>query len=184
MPRDPHPSDWNRLFDPSYRRRGPVGLFFFASFLSCLLAVLFVGASFGKREIDRGNAALYATSTPAWATARAGATATAAARTAIAMRPTAPAMPLAQIANAGNFRSAPEITPKTVLGQLGAGDQVTLVENRTVGGHVWYRVRLVKTIGSLRSGAEGWISSTLLPAPAAGSAGSSAVSSPGVSPAP
>lgn len=183
MPRDPHPSDWNRLFDPAYRRRGPVGLFFFVSFLGCMIVALFMAGSLGKQEVDRSNVALHATQTPAWGTAYARSTATAAVRTAVAMQPTATSVPVAHVANAGNFRSAPQITPSTVLGQLAVGDEVALVENRDVGGHVWYRVRLIKTGGALRRGAEGWISSTLLPASVASASGSAAAANPGASPA-
>lgn len=163
MPRDPHPSDWNRLFDPAWRRRGPLGMFFFSSFVGSLLLLFLVGGSFGARAVDQRSAVLQATQTPAWATAFAMGTATSVSRTALSVQRTATAgTQVVAVANAGNFRSAPRLEPATVIGQLAAGDQVRLVENRTEAGHVWYRVQLATTSGGLTAGAEGWVSATLL----------------------
>jgi hypothetical protein len=167
MSRDPHPSDWNRLFDPSYRRRGIVGLFSLVILSGCLMVMLFVGGAFGHREVQEHARNLHATQTPAWGAYYEMRTATAVARTATAQQAATPG-PVASVANAGNFRSAPELVPQTIVGQVLVGDQVALLENRSVAGHVWYRVRLTQTAGSLPKDTEGWVSQTLLAVASAG----------------
>ena len=147
-----------------------------------MLLLLLVGGSFGAREVNQRSALLQVTQTPAWGTAYAVGTATSVARTATSAQRTATAgTQVVAVANAGNFRSAPELVPATIIGQVTVGDQVRLVENRTEAGHVWYRVQLETTSGGLNAGAEGWVSATLLaldtpPATEATPAGNAAIS--------
>ncbi len=183
MPRHPHPSDWNRLFDPSRRRRGPIGIFFFFTFLGCLALLFFIGGKYGVREAGKRTAELHATQTPAWGTAYAMGTATSAARMASAQRLSS--MPRVVVVDtAGNFRSAPDMVPQTVVGSILQGDRVALLENREVDGHVWYRVRLTQTAGTLARGTEGWVSATLLEVPVVGVSGNPPTATTAPAPAP
>lgn len=71
------------------------------------------------------------------------------------------------VTQVSNLRSAAEVVPETVLGQVCVGDQVALLDETRLGTIVWYRVRIEAvqddcTPQRLPVGSEGWINSTLL----------------------
>jgi hypothetical protein len=75
----------------------------------------------------------------------------------------------------GNLRTEPRIADDTVLGLIWPGDQVTLLEQREVGGQLWFRLQVLQPAPDrggqgVPPGADGWASATLLspptPAPA------------------
>ncbi len=71
------------------------------------------------------------------------------------------------VTQVSNLRSAAEVVPETVLGQVCNGDQVALLDETRLGTVVWYRVRIEGvqndcTPQRLPLGSEGWINSTLL----------------------
>lgn len=162
MPKHTPISDWDRLFAPNApRRRGPIALFISMTLVLCFMTVLLVGANFGVKQYNKQSAALALTATPLWKQYYLDQTATAQARAATAV-PTAPAARIAQVTTIANLRSEPRIAPETVLGQIAAGDSVTILEEQIGGDGTWYRVRLTKTGSQLALNTEGWISSTLL----------------------
>lgn len=72
---------------------------------------------------------------------------------------------LLQVANGGNLRSAPQVAGANVLGQVCPGDQVVILERAGAGR--WARVRVVVAAlacdpARVSSGAEGWLSTSLL----------------------
>jgi hypothetical protein len=71
-------------------------------------------------------------------------------------------MPTTTVIAAGNLRSAPRVAPDTSRGKVAGGDTVALLENTTINGQTWYRVRLVTTQSPTPAGSEGWVSGTLL----------------------
>jgi hypothetical protein len=158
-------SDWDRLFAPNApRRRGPIALFISMTLVLCFVTVLLVGANFGVKQYNKQAAALQLTATPLWKQYYIDQTATAQARAATAV-PTVASERTAEVTTTANLRSEPRIAPETVLGQVGAGDSVTILEEQIGGDGTWYRVRLTKTSGQLALATEGWISSTLLKLP-------------------
>jgi hypothetical protein len=157
-----HSSDWDRLFSPdARRRRGPIALFITMTLALCFLGVVMVGSGFGARKYGEYVEARALTATPMWREYYAQQTATAQAQQ-ITPVATTPPETRANIVNGGNLRSEPRIAPETVVGQVGSGAVVVLLEQRTVETAVWHRVRVVEPKGALAVGTEGWISETLL----------------------
>lgn len=155
-------SDWDRLFAPNApRRRGPIALFISMTLVLCFMAVLLAGARFGASQYSKQSAALQLTATPLWKQYYLDQTATAQARAATAVPTSAPER-TGTVGTTANLRSEPRIAPETVVGQLVAGDAVTILEEQIGGDGTWYRVRLTSTAGTLAPGTEGWISSTVL----------------------
>lgn len=183
MPPTISPNDWDRLFRPNAPRRGgPLRALANLLLVGAAVGLLGGGAFFALRfgldyaqESAARTAEAAATSNAqvsATRTARAlGETATAAAAAAIPATPTPEPAPeligRSSVVAGGNLRSEPVIAPETVLGQICAGDQVDVLEQRAAGDATWYRVRLAQegpscsaqrvTLGSI-----GWANSTLL----------------------
>ncbi|HEX6291486.1 MAG TPA: SH3 domain-containing protein [Herpetosiphonaceae bacterium] len=154
-----HSSDWDRLFDPEApRRRGPIALFITISIFICLLGVVMVGSGFGARKYGDYVEARTLTATPLWKEYYAQQTATAQAQQ---ITPT-PAETRATVVNGGNLRSEPRIAPETVVGIVAPGDVLVLLENRTLEGAIWHRVRVAEPKGAVPAGTEGWVSEKLL----------------------
>jgi hypothetical protein len=157
-----HSSDWDRLLNPrAPRRRGPIALFITMTLGLCFLGVVMLGSGFGARKYGEYVEARALTATPLWREYYAQQTATAQAQQATPV-PTTPAETRANIVNGGNLRSEPRIAPETVVGQVGQGAVVVLLEQRIVETAVWHRVRVAEPKGALPAGTEGWISETLL----------------------
>jgi Flp pilus assembly protein TadG len=75
-----------------------------------------------------------------------------------------------QVTNGGNLRREPQLTDN-VIGLIWSGDQVTFLEQRDVGGQIWYRILVTQAANDrggdgVPPGTEGWASSTLLSPPA------------------
>lgn len=69
------------------------------------------------------------------------------------------------INNGGNIRSAPQVTPQTVIGQVCPGDQVTILETEGP----WARINVVTTAVDciaerVAATTEGWVSTSLITA--------------------
>jgi len=187
LPPKADPRDWERLFRPNAPRRGgPLrvlsNILLTVVVLGLLSGATYVALRFGltrAREsatatqvaIATNNAQVIARQT---ADAERSATAAVAAAAPAATSTAAPAAPIGtgSVVAGGNLRSAPELRPETVIGQICPGDQVDVLEQTTLAdGQVWYRVRLSAqgqscsaqrvTLGSL-----GWASATLLSEPA------------------
>ncbi|PMP81903.1 MAG: SH3 domain-containing protein, partial [Chloroflexus aggregans] len=79
-----------------------------------------------------------------------------------------PILGRAQVVRGGNIRSAPQVVPATVIGQVCVGDRVELFEERIVDtNNRWYRLRVVETVGRcvperVSAGTEGWVNGQLL----------------------
>lgn len=165
MPKHTPISDWDRLFAPNApRRRGPIALFISMTLVLCFMTVLLVGANFGVNQYNKQSAALALTATPLWKQYYIDQTATALASAAASVPTSAPER-TAEVTTTANLRSEPRIAPETVVGQVVAADAVTILEEQIGGDGTWYRVRLTSTGGTLATGTEGWISSTLLKLP-------------------
>ncbi len=159
MPNKPHSSDWERNFGRNaQRRRGPLGLFVTLTLVLAFLAIIAVGAFYGVEQYQAQVHAQALTATPLWEKYYADQTATAMARV---PTPAPAALPITRVVSTGNLRSEPRIIPETIIGQVAVGEAATVLESRTVEDRLWYRVRL--TDGASR---EGWLSSTLVEAPA------------------
>lgn len=162
MAQKTHSSDWDRLFNPNApRRRGPIALFITVSLAICFLGVVMLGSGFGANKYGEYVEARALTATPLWKEYYAQQTATAQAQN-ITPVPTTPAETRASVVNGGNLRSEPRVAPETIVGQVVPGDVVVLLENSTVEGGIWHRVRVVEPKGAVPAGTEGWISELLL----------------------
>jgi len=176
-----NPNDWDRLFrSGAPRRGGPLRAL--ANLLLICAAVGLVGGGaffalrFGFTRAQQSAAQTAALISTSNAEVLAGRTATALAATAATPVPTAEATPTLAVAqpigrssvlNGGNLRSEPLLADTTVIGQICAGDQLDVLEQREVDGSLWYRIRVTEvganctaqrvTIGSL-----GWANSSLL----------------------
>jgi hypothetical protein len=74
------------------------------------------------------------------------------------------------VTRGGNLRSEPKVADSTVVGLLWAGDQITFLEQRDVGGQTWFRVRVTKPSANRSGdgvpvGTAGWASSVLVSKP-------------------
>lgn len=182
MPAKINPRDWDRLFRPGAPRRGGP-LRALANVLIALLVIGIIGggAIFGLQygvrqrqasataqaeQVATGNAATFATRT-----ARALSQASSASTAAPTGVPTAAAiLGNGSVLAAGNLRSEPRVATDTVLGQICISDAIAFLEQQTVDGGVWYRIRVTQTAADctpqrVPAGTEGWASSTLLSAP-------------------
>lgn len=179
------PRDWDRLFHPRARRRGGPLTVFAILLLTGVLLVLLSGTAYlallriGQARELAATQAVQATTAAAnvfsqrTATAQAEATATAAALAA-ATPTVAPEVLIGRssVLNDANLRSEPVVSDETVIGQICAGDQVDVIEQRTVEtGDLWYRIRLTQASANcspqrVSLGSIGWTSATLLSPPA------------------
>jgi hypothetical protein len=176
-----HPSDWDVLFAPNAPRRGgPLRVLANVLIIGVILTVALLGTLFAISQRNAQVAAAIvnatrfaATNQPlqtATAEAAVGATATRiAARTATAVaQPTSPAvLGIGAVNSGGNLRSEPRVAPETVTGLVWPGDQVVFLEQRDVGGLLWYRIRITG-VAPNRAGdgvpvnTEGWAAASLL----------------------
>jgi hypothetical protein len=163
MPQKAHPTDWDRLFSPNARRRGPVALFLLSSLAILLLVAVAIGARFGTQRYDDYRAAAALTATPLWAEYYAQQTATALAANPAAPEPTPE--PSGSVIGTANLRSEPRVAADTVIGLVEAGDRVVLLETQAIDGQTWYRARVDSTAGALAPGTEGWINGSLIAQP-------------------
>jgi hypothetical protein len=184
VPPKADPRDWDRHFRPGAPRRGgPLRVLANILLIGVTLGILggagLFAWSFGRERaqqnaatnmsmIETSNAATLATQT-----ARAlGTSAAQVAASPISVEtPTASPEPIlgrGSVANGGNLRSQPLVAPETVIGQICVGDQVDVLEERTLGdGALWYRVRLAAAGGDctpqrVTLGSVGWASAQLL----------------------
>lgn len=193
MPSKIRLDDWDRLFAPNAPRRGgPLRALGNVLVAFVLVGLIMTGASFvqGQREQQQAAAAAtaeaFATNVAPGLTATAGPTATAAVQltatrfsiqTAQALGPQAatPAIPQASlglgiVTSGGNLRSEPRIADETVVGLIWPGDEVAFVEQRQVGGQLWFRIQVIQAAAErggegVPPGADGWASATLLSLP-------------------
>lgn len=188
MPPKADPRDWDRLFRPNAPRRGgPLRALSNLLILIVVFGLLGGAGTFALRfGVERARQSLSATQIAiqtsnanvlAGRTADALATATSAAAATAAAAVTPTAAPEALIGRGsvlagGNLRSAPEVRPETVVGQICPGDRVDFLEQSTLAdGQVWFRVRLTAQGQSCSAqqvtvGSVGWASATLLSPPA------------------
>jgi hypothetical protein len=179
MPAKVRPEDWDAHFSVSATRRGgPLRALANVLLFGLGIALLGVGGFFGLRFRDQIQQAGVATAT---AQARAAATqAVLAQQTAEAREqalvPTAttvatiapePTLGDGEVRQGGNLRSEPRVVPETVIGLIYPGDKVVFLEEQTVDGTAWFRVRVTEPALSragqgVAPGTEGWASSLLL----------------------
>ncbi|NTW00547.1 MAG: SH3 domain-containing protein [Oscillochloris sp.] len=177
--------DWDRYFRPGAPRRGGplrvlANLLLICFTLGILGGAAFFAWSFGRERahetalenmhtIETANAAVLVTHTAQ------------ALETAQAMQTTA-ATPIAtasteivvighgSVIHGGNLRTEPLVVSETVAGQVCVGDQVDLLDSRTIdGGALWYRIRIISAAQSCDSqrvsvGSVGWVNAQLLDA--------------------
>jgi len=182
LPARTNPRDWDRLFRSNAPRRGgPIWAFANVLIAGIIIGVFVFGLRFALQynteRVEMLQATQVAQSTAQAATAVATQTAEAGlSATAQAEQTTlfAGASGVGNVVgNGGNLRSEPVIAPETVLGQVCPGDQVAILEERSVGTAPWYRIRLVELATApncqparrIPVGNEGWISSTLISSP-------------------
>lgn len=182
MPSKARPEDWDILFAPNAPRRGGPG----RALVHVLTALLLLGlVSGGGVYAIRWNgqriASANATATVVLATAFPLQTARAVTQTAVAAQasatavarrqPTAvPELGVGSVLRGGNLRREPRVAPDTVLGLIYTGDAITFLEQRSVDGQPWFRIRVTRPADNrsgegVPAGAEGWASATLLSPP-------------------
>jgi hypothetical protein len=198
VPSKIRPDDWDRLFAPNAPRRGgPLRALGNILLLFVLVGLVVGGGAFflERREQQLADASAtavaFATNVAPGLTASAGPTATArvqltATRFSIQTAQAAQALgtpivtPVAGlgmglVTAGGNLRSEPRIADETVIGLIWPGDEVAFVEQREVGGQLWFRIQVLQPAPDRAGqgvpiGADGWASATLLsqptPAPA------------------
>ncbi|MCG8348020.1 MAG: SH3 domain-containing protein [Chloroflexales bacterium] len=180
MPAKINPRDWDRLFRKNAPRRGgPLQALVNILIVILVLGLLGSGVFFGARyaneqaRINQATQVVQATTAAAQRNAtREARTATAAAETSTAASAPAPPADLlgtSQIVQAGNLRREPLIQPDTVIGQVCIGDEVALLEERTVASILWYRISVTNVAedcdpSRVATGTEGWASSQLIAA--------------------
>jgi hypothetical protein len=77
------------------------------------------------------------------------------------------AQPGDRIAQGGNIRSEPSLANDTIIGQVCPGDGIEVLEERTVDGTRWYRIRVTSLAADcvpqhVAEDTEGWVSNVLL----------------------
>lgn len=171
--------DWERLFGPhAPRRGGPLRVLANVLLAVVIIAALGAGTVFLLRYRDQQQVIARANATALAATMQPLATATTLAQTqtaaAVIAAQTAAAQPTAVgglgvslISQGGNLRREPAIADDNIIGLLWAGDEVALLEQRDIGGQVWYRVQVLTPAANragegAAAGVEGWASALLL----------------------
>lgn len=193
MPSKIRPDDWDKLFAPNAPRRGgPLRALGTILLLFVLAGLAAAGTGFvqGQRAQQELSAAAtaesFATNVAPGLTATAGPTATAAIQltatrfsiqTAQALGPQTPTAAVAQtglgvglVTGGGNLRSEPRIADDTVVGLIWPGDEIAFVEQREVGGQLWFRIQVLQAAPGrggqgVPAGTDGWASATLLSLP-------------------
>lgn len=191
MPRVMRSDDWDRLFAPNAPKRGgPLRALISLILFALLLGALAVGAAWLASERQQQAERLAATATAyigtvvPQLTSVAGATQTVEAQgtaTRIALRtataqaaanPTGtpePGIGRGEVVRGGNLRREPLIA-ENIVGLIYPGDQITFLERRTVGGQIWFRIRVdqpapERSGEGVPAGTEGWASALLLSTP-------------------
>jgi hypothetical protein len=180
MPAKIKTSDWDRLLAPGApQRAGPRRAFANVLITLIVLAVVGFGLTYALNYGIERNSRLQeeAAATTIASNATEGTLRTA---RAISVAETAAAQPTATVAvvaeqllgsssvlAAGNLRSEPLLAPETIIGQICTGDQLAVLEERTVDAALWYRVRITQSGPNcspqqVTTGSSGWASSTLL----------------------
>jgi hypothetical protein len=183
VPPKADPRDWDRFFRPGAPRRGGplralANLVFICVAVGILGGAAFFAWNFGReraRESAAANLSLIETENAgvmATRTARAFDTATAqAAASLVTGTPTATFEPIigrGRVTNGGNLRKEPVVDPATVMSQICVGDQVDILEERTLNdGARWYRIRISTTAEDCtperaKVGSVGWANASLL----------------------
>jgi hypothetical protein len=188
--------DWDRLFAPNAPRRGgPLRVLGAILLLFVLVGLAVGGGAFflERREQQLADASAtavaFATNVAPGLTASAGPTATARvqltatrftiqtaqAAQALGTPIATPVTPVAElglglVTAGGNLRSEPRIADETVIGLIWPGDEVAFVEQREVGGQLWFRIQVLQPAPDrggqgVPAGADGWASATLLSQP-------------------
>jgi hypothetical protein len=192
VPSKIRPDDWDRLFAPNAPRRGgPLRALGNVLLTFVVLGLLAGGATFLLGQRDRqliaasATAVAFATEVAPGLTASAGPTATAAVQltaTRYVIQTAQAAQTLGTVVvpvqgigiglvtSGGNLRTEPRIADDTVLGLIWPGDAVAFVEQREIGGEVWFRIQVVQPAtnrggAGVPAGADGWASATLLSQP-------------------
>jgi hypothetical protein len=192
VPSKIRPDDWDRLFAPNAPRRGgPLRALGNVLLTFVLIGLVAGGTTFllGQRERQlvaaSATAVSFATNVAPGLTASAGPTATAAVQltaTRYVIQTAQAAQVLGTVVvpgdgigigivtSGGNLRTEPRIADDTVLGLIWPGDSVAFVEQREVGGQVWFRIQVVQPAANrggqgVPAGANGWASATLLSQP-------------------
>ncbi|MCS6939795.1 MAG: SH3 domain-containing protein [Roseiflexaceae bacterium] len=184
--------DWDRLFAPNAPKRGgPLRALINLVLFALLLGVLAMGVAWlvsqRQQQAERlaATATAYVGTVVPQLTSVAGATQTVEAQgtaTRIALRtataqaaanPTStpePGIGRGEVVRGGNLRREPLITQENVVGLIYPGDRITFLERRTVGGQVWFRIRVdqpapERSGEGVPAGTEGWASALLLSTP-------------------
>lgn len=187
MPSKIQRSDWDRLFAPNAPRRGgPLSALVNVLITAVVLALLVVGWRYGRAFIAEQQERRAATATVVAATLNPLRTATAIAAaqaTALAeATPTPTSGPTPEpsigsgiVVREGNLRSEPRVADDTRIGLLLVGDQIDFLEQRSVGGQSWFRIRVSKAAPDrnkegVAEGTVGWaaavVVSPITPVPA------------------
>jgi Bacterial SH3 domain len=178
--------DWDRLFAPGAPRRGgPLRVFAYTLLTIVTIALLSGAAVYVLRVSERQRAAQIAQATVQaatngplqTATTQAAALETAtrfAIRTATAVARQTPQPAPAQanlgtraVTRSGNIRSEPRVAPETVIGQVALGDQLTILEERSIDGETWYRAQISQGAATRPAeaapvGTVGWVAALLV----------------------
>lgn len=171
MPARVNPRDWDYYFRSNAPRRGGPLQAFIHMFILILMVGLFTfGIIFALRYNEERLQALAETQA-AQATAEAEAAALNPAAEEAVAPPIEQSLGVGSVVASGNLRREPGIiTPETVIGQICLGDTITFLDQQTINGAVWYRIRVTSLAAScdpqrVGPNTEGWAHNSLLSAP-------------------
>ncbi len=200
MPPKADPRDWDRLFRPNAPRRGGplralANLLFVGAGVGIFVGGTFFALRYGlertrdnniatAQAVETNNAMVNGTRTAAAAIRAATGTAvairastvvtaTTATQSATTTTPTTVVAIIgrSKVLKGGNLRKSTVVSPATVIGQVCPGDSVEVLEQTTVGGARWYRLRVTQIVDvctpttppqRVPANSLGWISSSLL----------------------
>lgn len=174
-------SDWDVLFAPNAPRRGgPLRALVNVLIVIVLIVVVTFGTRYVLRQREEQVAKAIANATAVAATVIPRQTATAqaesAAQATVAAEQTATAgttptaiaaLGIGAVNRGGNLRSEPRVADDTVIGLIWPGDQIMFLEQATVDGQEWYRIRVTAVAPNrggegVPVGQEGWAAASLL----------------------
>ncbi len=172
MPARVRPHDWDYYFRPNAPRRGgPLQAFIHMFVLILIVGLCTFGMIFALRYNEKRLSALTETQ-EAQATVEAEAAALDSAAQEAEVPPIEQTLGNGSVVASGNLRREPAvITPETVIGQICLGDTITFLDQQTINGAIWYRIRVTNLAAScdpqrVGPNTEGWAHNSLLSAPA------------------
>ncbi len=172
MPARVHPRDWDYYFRRNAPQRGgPLQAFIHMFVLILLVGLLTFGIIFALRYNEE-RLSLLAETQAEQATAEAEAATLNPAVEEADAPPIAQTLGSGNVVASGNLRREPGVvTPETVIGQICSGDSIVFLDQQTINGAIWYRIRVTNLAAScdpqrVGPNTEGWAHNSLLSAPA------------------